>query len=173
MLNKMKISEVIKKRRSIRRFSCKKIEDSKIMKVLEAGRWAPSGYNNQPWRFLVIKNKRILGQIAELTNKWDEKTINNSSICILVYLDKNSANNAEQDNLSIGACIQNILLEACCQKLGACWVCGVLKNKDKINKMLKMPKNLELKSLISVGYPAENPKVPRKNLKSLIIKEIK
>jgi len=168
----MKILEVIKKRRSIRKFKQKPVEKFKIMKILEAGRWAPSGYNNQPWRFLIIKNRKILGQIAELTNKWDEKTIKSSVAGIFVYADKKAVYNDDKDNFAIGACIQNMLLEACGQGLGACWICGVLKNKHKISKLLRVPKNFEMKALVALGYSDESPKVPRKKLKSLIIKEI-
>ena len=172
MSSKMKFLEVIKKRRSIRKFTLRQVKKNQILKILEAGRWAPSGYNNQPWRFFIVKDKNILGQIAELTNKWDEKTIKNSVAGILVYADKKAIYNDEQDNLAIGACIQNMLLEACEQELGACWICGVLKNKDKINKMLKISKNFDLKTLIALGCSNEKPKMPRKNLNKLILGEI-
>jgi len=163
---------IIKKRRSIRKFKQKPVEKKKILKILEAGRWAPSGYNNQPWRFLIIKNKKILGKIAELTNKWDKKTIKNSVAGILVYADKKAIYNDDQDNFAIGACIQNMLLEVCEQEIGACWICGVLKKRQKINYLLKVPKRYELKTLVALGYSAENPKMGRKNIKQLVIGEI-
>jgi len=168
----MKILETIKKRRSIRKFSLKNVSKNQILKILEAGRWAPSGYNNQPWRFFIVKDRKILEQIAELTNKWDEKTIKNSTAGILVYADKKAIYNDEQDNLAIGACIQNMLLEIHDLGLGACWICGVLRNKGKISKMLKISKNSDLKTLIALGYSNEKPKMPRKNLNKLILGEI-
>ena len=53
----MDILDIIRQRRSIREYKKDMPEDSDIEKILEAGRWAPSGLNNQPWRFLVIKEK--------------------------------------------------------------------------------------------------------------------
>jgi nitroreductase len=168
----MKILSTIKNRRSIRKFKQKPVAKRKIMKILEAGRWAPSGYNNQPWRFLIVKNRKILDKIAELTNKFDEKTIKRSVAGIFVYAEKRAVYNDDQDNFAIGACIQNMLLEACEQGLGACWICGVLRNKDKISKILRVSNKFEMKTLIALGYSDEKLKVPRKDLKKLIIKEI-
>jgi len=165
--------KIIKNRRSIRKFKPKQVEGKKILNILESGRWAPSGYNNQPWRFFIVKDKKIIENIAVMTNKFDEKTIKNSIACILVYADKKAIYNDEQDNLAMGACIQNMLLEACEQGLGACWVCGILKPRAKINKMLKLPKNFELKTLIALGYSAEKPKMSRKALGKLILNKNK
>jgi len=166
----MKLLKIIQKRRSIRKFLPQDVEKKKILKILEAGRWAPSGYNNQPWRFLIVKDRKILGKIAELTNKWDERTIKNCVSGIMVYADKKAIYNDDKDNFAIGACIQNMLLEAYDLGLGTCWICGVLKNKNKIDKILKVSKNFEMKTLVVLGYPAEKPKVPRKPLGKLMIK---
>jgi nitroreductase len=51
----MEVFEAILKRRSIRKYLDKPIEKEKIIKILEAARWAPSGGNRQPWRFIIVK----------------------------------------------------------------------------------------------------------------------
>lgn len=61
------ILEIMKFRRSIRRYKKKDVPDELLYKIMEAGRWAPSGDNAQPWRFIVVRNletKRVLGTIA-------------------------------------------------------------------------------------------------------------
>ncbi|MBU4341978.1 MAG: nitroreductase family protein, partial [Candidatus Altiarchaeota archaeon] len=52
----MEILDIIKNRRSVREFLDKEVDDSLIEKILEAGRWAPSGLNNQPWRFVIVRD---------------------------------------------------------------------------------------------------------------------
>jgi nitroreductase len=58
--------ELVKNRRSIRRFKPDPIPDEYIDKIIEAARWAPSGYNTQPWDFVVVKDKKIKDSIVQL-----------------------------------------------------------------------------------------------------------
>jgi nitroreductase len=162
---------LIKKRRSIRKFSSKKVERKKIMDILEAGRWAPSGYNSQPWRFYIVRNRKEMDKFASYCNEWDKRTIKNSNLCILVYADKKSIGDDEKDNQSIGACIENMALEIDSLGLGACWICGILKNRNKVNKLLRLSSRYQLKALIALGYPAEKPKIDRIKLSKLILGE--
>lgn len=57
----------IKTRRSVRKYKEAILKDTDIKKILEAGRWAPSGLNNQPWRFLIIKDKGVINGLSEFT----------------------------------------------------------------------------------------------------------
>src|SRR5829696_10200089 len=65
------ISEIIAKRWSARAFSTKSVENSKLLSILEAARWAPSSRNEQPWRYIVFTNenpemlKKAQKEIAE------------------------------------------------------------------------------------------------------------
>ena len=63
-LGKIEILDVILKRRSIREFESKPVPNEMITSILDAGRWAPSGLNNQPWRFVVVKDEQILFKLA-------------------------------------------------------------------------------------------------------------
>ena len=77
----MEMLGAIKKRRSIRKFSDKRISEDNINKILEAARWAPSGLNNQPWKFKILKEEKE--KIAELTTS--SKIIKGCNICIAVF----------------------------------------------------------------------------------------
>ena len=68
--------ELVKKRRSIRRFKPDPVPDEDIRKIIEVARWAPSGFNMQPWEFVVVTEKDLRDKIAEyLSESWDQTKI--------------------------------------------------------------------------------------------------
>ncbi len=70
---------------------------------------------------------------------------------------------------SLGAAVQNMLLVAHVNGLGACWFCAPLFCKEAVRKVLMIPNDVEPQALIALGYPAEKPKVPpRKPLRSCV-----
>jgi len=159
---------LIKNRRSIRKFKNLDVEEEKIMKILEAGRWSPSGLNNQPWRFCVLKGSDK-DKISKLTSY--ANIINESNVCIGVFLDKNASYDRTKDLLAIGACIQNMLLMAENLNLGTCWLGEILKNKEKVNEVLNIDKSrYELVAVIAVGYKDENPTSDRLEIDKLILR---
>ncbi len=159
---------LMKIRRSIRKFKGKVISKSVIDKILEAGRWAPSGLNNQPWKFMVLEKQRK-DSLIEFTHCGH--IIKEADKVILVFLDKKASYNHDKDLMAIGACIQNMLLYVHSVKLGACWLGEILNQRKQLQKFLKIPKYLELEAVLAIGVPANIPKATRrKNLKSLIIK---
>ncbi|MHA1711882.1 MAG: nitroreductase family protein, partial [Candidatus Freyarchaeota archaeon] len=99
------VLEAIRNRRSCREFQDKEVDDDLIRTILEAGRWAPSGKNLQPWKFIVIKSENIKNDLAELTKYG--KIIKNAPLIIAVFLDKNIMYEQVKDTQAIGACIQN------------------------------------------------------------------
>ncbi len=163
----MDILEIIKNRRSVRKFTAQEIEEEKIEKILEAGRWAPSGKNNQPWKFYLLKEKAKLSELANLTV--DAPIIKNATLCVCVFLDKNLMYDRTKDCQAIGACIQNMLLEAHSLGISSCWLGEILKNKDKVNQLLNLSDRYELMAVVAFGYPAEKPKSTRKLFKELVL----
>lgn len=164
----MDLLEIIKTRRSIRRFKKKSIGSFLLNNILEAGRWAPSGLNNQPWLFKVLsgKEKDDLSRFTHYAH-----IIKSADKLILVFLHKSRSYHREKDIMAIGACIENMLLEAHYQGLGACWLGEILVNKDKIRKLLRLSKDLELMGVIALGYPTFIPKRGRrKPLNKIIIR---
>ncbi len=168
----MQISEAIKTRRSVREFLKKEVEREKVTEILEAGRWAPSGHNNQPWRFVIIDNKEIKNILAEQTHYGS--IIKSASICIAVFLDQKASYDRTKDLQAIGACIQNMLLSIHSMGLGGCWLGEILKNKDNVSNILKVPDSYELMAVIAIGYPAKGDrKSERKKLEELLYGESK
>jgi nitroreductase len=164
----MDILDIIRQRRSIREYKKDIPPDAQIEKVLEAGRWAPSGLNNQPWRFLVIKDKTKKDGLAQFTKYGD--IIRDAPVAIAVCMDVSDSYNREKDLMAVGACIQNILLEAHTLGLGTCWLGEILNKKEAVAKYLNLEADLELMAVVTLGYPDEDvTEGCRKSLKGLII----
>jgi len=164
------VIKAIRERRSIRKFIDRKIPLSVIRKIIEAGTWAPSGMNNQPWRFVIVAEKQVQAEIGALTHSG--KIVNGATSLIIVFLDKRAAYDLQKDTQSIGACIQNLLLAAHSLGLGACWVGEILRNEHKVHSLLAVPSGLELQAVIALGHPAEKPRSSRKSLDKVILKTI-
>ncbi len=165
----MDIMNIIKTRRSVRKYKNKLPKDSDIRKILEAGSWAPSGLNNQPWRFLVIKDKEKKDKLAGFTKYCG--IILNAPLAIIVCMDAGSSYNRDKDLMAIGASIQNMLLEAHSLGLGGCWLGEILNKKEEVEKFLGLDEDLEIVAVITLGYSNEkSPKGTRKKLENLLIK---
>ena len=165
------VMEAIVQRRSIRKFDSRKdIPDNLIDNLLEAARLAPSGLNNQPWRFAIVRRQDLKDQMAQLTHY--HGIIRSAPVLIIVLLDTESIYHREKDIQAVGACIQNLLLAAHSQNLGAVWLGEILKNGLKVVEILQLSKRYELMAVVALGYPAPDyrPKpVSRKPLDELIL----
>lgn len=167
----MDFKDIIEKRRSIRKFSNKDVPDNLIKQIIYHGSIAPSGKNRQPWRFVVVKNKKIKAQISELmTIKADDmtdkneatgvkntaKVINEAPVFIAVFNIKGKKN--QNSNLqSIGASIENMCLSATDLGLGSLWICDIDCCFSEIQKLLGKPQ-MTLVAGIALGYTLEGPK---------------
>jgi nitroreductase len=166
----MDLLEIIRQRRSIREYKKKTLPQPEIDKILEAGRWAPSGLNNQPWRFLVIDDKEKKHGLSKFT-KYGE-IIKDAPLVIVICMDIADSYNRDKDFMAIGACIQNMTLEAYSLGLGTCWLGEILNKKKEVAGYLKLDSDLELMAVLTVGYPDEDiTEGCRKALKNLMIKD--
>lgn len=118
--------ELIKKRRSIRRYLPDPIPDEDINKILEAGLYAPSGKNRQPWRFFVIKDVKTIRSIARRTIYG--KFARHAPVLVLVFSKTDADYPIEKDLIGIGACLQNMMLTATAMGYGSC-IIGELYGK--------------------------------------------
>ena len=149
----METFEIIRTRRSIRKFTEDHVPDDVIDRIIEAGTWAPSGLNNQPWQFAVIKDGELKKQISTLTHY--SRIVLSAEVLIGVFLDNASSYDRTKDCQAIGASIQNMLLYIHSIGLGAVWLGEVLKSKDKVLELVQGPEDLELMAVIALGHPAE------------------
>ncbi|MBW2466845.1 MAG: nitroreductase family protein [Deltaproteobacteria bacterium] len=165
------VLEAIYRRRSIREFTEREVTGEQLHEIVRAGIWAPSGLNNQPWRFAIIRDRGVKEQVAEQTHYGH--IVRNADALIAVYLSKEDMYDTVKDVQSAGACIQNILLAAEALDLGAVWLGQILKNKAEVNRILELSDNFDLMAVVALGHPAHrNQKSKRKDITELLLKEI-
>ena len=165
------VLEAIYRRRSIREFTDKEIPREQLHEIIKAGMWAPSGLNNQPWRFVIIQKPDIKEELAEQTHYGH--IIRNANALIAVFLSQDDMYDTVKDIQAAGACIQNILLTAEALELGAVWLGQILKNKLEVNKILGLADNFDLMAVVALGHPLHrNQKSKRKEVSELLLKEI-
>lgn len=142
------VIEVIKSRRSIRKYIQKEVKEEIIKDIIDCARLAPTGYNNQGWVFLLIRDSEMRKSIASQAKYG--KFLAEAPVCIAVFYDVEGATTPLQD---VSAATENIIIAARAYGLGTCWVNSYKKEHTKqIMKELNCPRNLELMALISLGY---------------------
>jgi len=147
------VLRAIKERRSIRAFKHDPVEPEKVEAILEAGRWAPSGRNTQPWRFVLVQSPEKRQELAKLVPQGD--MVRTAPITLAILRDRQAGYDPIKDAEGIGACAQNILLAVHSLGLGACWI-GRMQDKE-VESLLGAREHEELMMLIPMGYPAERP----------------
>ena len=164
------ILEAIRRRRSIREYTAEEVGREELLQIVEAGLWAPSGLNNQPWRFVIIRDAAVRGQLAEQTRYGHIVTA--AKALIAVYLDEEVMYDPVKDHQSAGACIQNMLLAVEALGLGGVWLGQILKNKEEVNRILGLESRLDLMAVVAIGHPLHrNQSSHRKQLREVIVKE--
>ncbi|MCD6128740.1 nitroreductase family protein [Candidatus Bipolaricaulota bacterium] len=162
------VLRAIRERRSVRSFKTDPVEPEKIEAILEAGRWAPSGKNTQPWRFVVVESQEKREQLGRLVTQMD--MIRTAPVTIAVLLDTKAGYDRIKDVQAIGACAQNMLLAAHSLGLGACWIGRV--RDEQVERVLGTKEHEELMMLIPIGYPAESPAPKERKPLSELVRRI-
>lgn len=183
----METIKAIEERRSVRTYIKKDIDKEIILDILNCGRLAPSAKNRQPWYFVVVKNEmkdKIADMMLEYTLNSDfnierkllghkssisptANAIKQAPVLILVFKEK-ADNWTIGDNLSIGACIENMCLRARELEIGSLWIRDTDCVEDDITGLFDL-KKVELNSALLLGYTETFPKMrPRKNLEDIV-----
>lgn len=149
----MEVFQAIRQRCSVRTYADRTPASADILKVLEAGRWAPSGLNNQPWRYTLVADARVKEQLARLTTS--DAIIRSAPCLILICLDLKASYNRDKDLMAIGAFIQNMLLEAYDLGLGTCWLGEIVNRKNEVAALMQWPSHLEFVAGVAIGYRDE------------------
>jgi nitroreductase len=164
--------KLIRNRRSVRHFKKKDVPIDLIYEVIESARWAPSGLNNQPWKFVIVKDNFIKEKIGNLSHY--KRVFIEAPVLIPFFLDTDAIYHREKDIMGIGAAVENMLLTIEALGLGGVWLGEIIKAREEVEKILAVPENLELMGVVAFGYIEENnlKERKRKELKEIIVKEI-
>jgi len=164
--NAAALMDLIKTRRSVRRFTAQPVEKEKLDLILEAARWAPSAGNSQPWELVVITRATT---IRSLKVVMPGVMGNMKEGPVLIGLCLNAHRRSAWSSFDLGCALQNILLCAHALGLGACAIGGF--EADFLQRTLDLPAELDLCLLVTLGYAAGEVAVPsRRALDDLIVK---
>lgn len=154
----MEILEVIKKRRSVRRFKNTPVTRETVARLLEAARWAPTAGNVQPWYFYVVYNPELKVGLAAAA--LGQGFLAEAPVCIVICADPESAARIYGERGRSLYCLQdtaaaaeNIILAATAEGLGTCWV-GAF-DEERVRAVLGIPRHLRPVIMIPVGYPQQ------------------
>ncbi|SNQ59152.1 Nitroreductase [Candidatus Methanoperedens nitroreducens] len=172
-----------KTRRSVRDYLNKPVPEEIINKIIDAGRYAPSGFNLQPWRFVVVENPAILERLSDyakpvlmknLSGRTDAFAIShlerledrnynifyNAPVLILVIGRKSNP----RSDYDCTLCAGNIIHAAHSLGIGSCWVGGgtVIQQSEELTALLQIPVNYKIVAPIILGYPRSAPPTPKK-----------
>jgi nitroreductase len=147
--------DAIHTRRSIRKFEDRAVSDELIQKLLAAAMQAPSARNQQPWQFVVIDDRELLGQIGQMFP--NARMAQHAPLGILICGDLHEETSPGYWVVDCAAAAENMLLAAHALGLGAVWT-GVYPREQRmagLSKLLGTPDHVIPHSLMIVGHAAE------------------
>lgn len=143
-------------RRSIRRYEKKDIPEEVLNQILEAGRNAPSAANMQPIHFIILKDNEIKKKLSTIFSRF----LKDAPIVIVGCADIRARITGKWAIIDATIAMQNMVIAAWNLGVGSCWI-GAF-NEKKVKENLKIPDKWKVVALITLGYPAEQPKLRKK-----------
>jgi len=164
------LMDIIKGRRSIRKYQDKEIPDESLNQILESVRWAPSWTNSQCWEVIIVKDPGIKEQLqGTLIKNPSSKAMVQAPVVLVICGKLNISgyyNNQVATNLGdwfmfdLGIANQDICLTA--YNLGLGTVTVGLFDHNKAKEILGVPDDYEVVTMIPLGYPATEPEAPKR-----------
>ncbi|MCM2267112.1 MAG: nitroreductase family protein [Elusimicrobiales bacterium] len=165
------VLDVIKSRRSIRKYLPDQLKDAELAAILEAAAYAPSAHNEQSWHFTVIRNRELLDRIslkakelmAAQETEWIKEMGRNPEFHIFYKAPAavivSTRTGAMSPKVDCAAAIENMLLAAESLDIGSCWI-GLARYyftlKDEL-PLLNIPEGYEPFYAVALGYKAQRP----------------
>ena len=149
--------EAIHTRRSIRKYLDKPVPEELIRQVVAAAMMAPSARNTQPWHFVVIDEKEILAEVAQINPH--AAMAAHAPVSVLICGDLQLEHPSGYWPVDCAAAATNLLLAAHALGLGAVWT-GIYPREQRIEgfrRLFELPENIMPHCLIAMGYPDEQP----------------
>ena len=151
------LMDVIESRKSIRSYKPQNIEEEKLEYILQAFRKAPSAKNIQPWKLVIVKDRKRKNDLAIACN--NQTFIAEAPIIVVACAKEDEAYGTMGGYMNsypvdLALALEHLILAAAEQGLGTCWI-GSFKEK-LVKDLLGIPKNVRVVALTPVGYPAED-----------------
>ena len=156
----MNALEAIEKRRSVRKYTGEPIPGKDLERIVDAGRLAATGSNQQPWDFVVVTDRAMVARL-KVAAEWMEK----AAAIIAVVMDPSSRWWIEDGS----AAVENMLIASTALGYGSCWLEGyTLPHEEEFKKLLGIPKEKRLLTLVPIGVPAEEPTREKRSLQEVL-----
>ena len=164
----MEVFQCIKTRRTVREYRPDPVPEDVVLRILQAGRWAPSSSNTQGWHFVVISDRDTLASLGNIATQGP--FIGQAPMAIAIVME-----DAPRPQLDAGRALQQMELVAWSEGLGTCFV-GVrtAEQQHAVKELLGIPPELELITILPFGYRIEGqgPKgTPRKPMEDIAHRE--
>ncbi|MBC2725193.1 nitroreductase family protein, partial [Desulfosporosinus sp.] len=136
------------------------VEEEKLLKILEAGRIAPTGANTQPQRIIVVKGKEGLNRLAKCAN------IYNAPLALIICADhsvswKRPLDKKDIAEIDASIVTDHMMLEATELELGTCWICYF--DAKVMRTEFKLPDSYEPINILAIGYAEGEPLSPERH----------
>ena len=189
----MDFNETVIKRRSLRKFKRDAVPNEVLNRILEAGRWAPSASNLQPWHFIVVTDVNVKAKIAENCTRfsrkmwssfklenakylaqrggtWEKSYMKTIPVLIVVCYKVSDKLGNESALASAWTAIENMLLSATAENLGSCpYTFYDSEEVIRLKETLQIPQEYRIAAIIQLGYPSSYPPTPsRKGLEEIV-----
>ena len=158
----MDILDAIRNRRSIRRYKPDPVPLDLMEKIIDAGRWAPTGANRQHWKYIAVTDPKVMKTVKRVSPMmWGEAP---AAVFVCLDLTRSRMREEARTGGAAGFPSQNIMLAAYALGLGTCAIGGF--NRRAAREILDIPDDMDPLLLITVGYPDEEPEAKPRRLMS-------
>lgn len=134
----------------------KEIPDDVLDKIIEAGRQSPSAANRQPYHFVIVTNSETKKELSGLLSGF----LTTAPVVIVGCANPKALLTGKWATIDTTIALENMVIAAWSLGIGSCWIGSF--NEDKVKKTLKIPEDWKTVALITLGYPAEEPKARKK-----------
>ena len=172
----MELYEVLRNRRSVRKYSSEDVGADKLEKVLEAARIAPSWSNRQCWKFIVVRDQETKKKLAESmpeNNPARKAVAETAPVVIVLCADPEASGKQDGKDyylLDSGLAMQQLMLAAHAEGMGTCWVAWF--DEAKAREACSVPDDQRVVGLTPLGVPEKQPsEKPRKDLNEIVYTE--
>jgi nitroreductase len=162
----MSFLDLARRRRSVRRYRSDPVPPELLDQVLEAGLWAPSAVNTQPWEFIVVTDPAVKQALYDLSGVAGLKWKHLLSAPVVIVLAARKLTAWSRDDCLLAA--QNLMLCAADLGLGTCWIGGL--SEEGIRQALSLPAGFLVPGMMTLGYPeGELPHPPGRRALSAVV----
>ena len=165
----MDLLDVIKTRKSVRKYIAKPVEPEKLEQILTAAQLAPSWRNGQCWKFVVVTDVEKKQGLIRCTSVFNQSWMGKEFAVIVACGDPEQSGNRNQQRyylVDVAIALEHLILAATALGLGTCWIGGF--EESEVKNLLDIPENFRVVAMTTLGYPAQSEGIVGKITKKVV-----